>query len=70
MSEHFRGCHPEDAAAPEPPEGYRPQDTENCGIAERRHRAAATARTAGKAPTTCRRRRAITAGSAAGGGHG
>ncbi len=29
--EHFPGCHPEDAEDPrETPEGYQPQDTENC----------------------------------------
>ena len=30
MSEHFRRCHPQDAEAPEPPEGNQPQDTEDC----------------------------------------
>lgn len=30
MSEHFRGCHSQEAEAPEPPEGSQPQDTEDC----------------------------------------
>ena len=29
-TEHFTGCHPEDAEAPEPPEGYKRQETEDC----------------------------------------
>jgi hypothetical protein len=29
-AEHFRGCHPEDAQAPETPDGYEPQETEDC----------------------------------------
>jgi hypothetical protein len=29
VAEHFPGCHPADSEAPEPPEGYQPQDTED-----------------------------------------
>jgi hypothetical protein len=30
IGQHFRGCHPEDAQAPEAPKGYQPQETEDC----------------------------------------
>lgn len=28
--QHFPGCHPEDAQAPDAPRGYQPQETEDC----------------------------------------